>query len=306
MQSLTRKGNVDSCVDGYGQIIIDECQHLSAVSFESIMKRAKARYVLGLTATPYRRDGQHPIIFLQCGPIRHTAARPANAPNLLEVWPRHIEAEIGNSTDMGIQNVFRQLAGNPLRNAYLVQDICDLYAEGRKLIVLTGRTQHVEALRVALSGVIPNLYVLHGRIAKNQRESALKSLEALPGDAPRVLLATGKLLGEGFDHAPLDTLVLAMPVSWKGTFQQYAGRLHRRHAWKSDVRIYDYVDEGNPILERMWGRRQHSYRTMGYVIKDDFRQIRIGQEGVANHRDGGIGINKPPSLCVSITQPSEL
>jgi len=277
MQSLVRKGDVASCVDDYGQIIVDECHHLSAVSFESIMKRAKARYVLGLTATPYRRDGQHPIIFMQCGPIRHTAAQPPNAPDLLEVWPRHIESESRNSTNIGIQEVFKRLAGNPLRNARLVQDIVDLYVEGRKLIVLTGRTQHVEELRVALSGVVSNLYVLHGRVARKQRKSVLEGLEALPGNAPRVLLSTGKLLGEGFDHAPLDTLVLAMPISWKGTLQQYAGRLHREHALKSDVRIYDYVDRGNTALERMWSRRQRGYRAMGYVIKDDTRQqMRLG------------------------------
>jgi superfamily II DNA or RNA helicase len=277
MQSLIRKGEVASRVADYGQIIVDECHHLSAVSFESIMKRAKARYVLGLTATPFRRDGQHPIIFMQCGPVRHTAIQPPNAPDMLEVWPRRIESGITSSPDVGIQEVFKQLVGNAVRNSRLVQDVVDLYAEGRKLIVLTGRTQHVEELRTVLSGVIGNLYVLHGRLAKKERKSVLEGLEALPGNAPRVLLATGKLLGEGFDHAPLDTLVLAMPISWKGTLQQYAGRLHREHALKTDVRIYDYVDHGHLALERMWGRRQRGYRAMGYVIKDDFRkQMQLG------------------------------
>ena len=276
MQSLVKKGEVASRVTDYGQIIVDECHHLSAISFESIMKRAKARYVLGLTATPYRRDGQHPIIFMQCGPVRYTAVQPPNAPDVLEVWPRRIESGIAGSPDGGIQEVFKQLVGNPVRNSRLVQDIVDLYAEGRKLIVLTGRTQHVEELRTALLGAIGNLYVLHGRLAKKQRKAVLEDLEALPGDAPRVLLATGKLLGEGFDHAPLDTLVLAMPISWKGTLQQYAGRLHREHASKTDVRIYDYVDYGQLALERMWSRRQRGYRAMGYVIKDDLRkQMRL-------------------------------
>ena len=269
MQSLVRKGEVASRVADYGQIIVDECHHLSAFSFESIMKRAKARFVLGLTATPYRRDGQHPIIFMQCGPIRHVAAQPPNAPHMLEVWPRHIEPGIVRSAEAGIQEVFRQLAVNPSRNARLVQDIVGLYGEGRKLIVLTERTQHVEELRTALTGVIENLYVLHGRLAKKQRRGVLGGLEALPGNAPRVLLATGRLLGEGFDHAPLDTLILAMPISWKGTLQQYAGRLHREHATKSDVRIYDYIDDGHLPLERMWIKRQRGYRAMGYVIKND-------------------------------------
>lgn len=169
-----------------------------------------------------------------------------------------------------------------MRNARVAQDIVDLYAEGRKLLVLTGRTQQVEELRASLSVAIPNLYVLHGRLAKKQRKSTLADLEGLPDSAPRVVLATGKLLGEGFDHAPLDTLVLAMPISWKGTLQQYAGRLHRGHALKSDVRIYDYVDRGNAALERMWSRRQRGYRAMGYVIKDNtLQQIRLGK-GIPN------------------------
>jgi len=91
-------------------------------------------------------------------------------------------------------------------------------------------------------------------------------LRAKP-DAPRVLLATGKLVGEGFDHLPLNMLVLAMPVSWKGTLQQYAGRLHREHASKTDVKIIDFVDTGHPALLRMWDKRQRGYRAMGYRIE---------------------------------------
>ena len=105
-------------------------------------------------------------------------------------------------------------------------------------------------------------------MSKKQRATLIAELNALPPDAPRVLLATGKLVGEGFDHPPLDTLVLAMPVSWKGTLQQYAGRLHREHATKTDVRIIDFVDTGHPALLRMWDKRQRGYRAMGYRIAE--------------------------------------
>src|SRR3546814_9006615 len=88
-------------------------------------------------------------------------------------------------------------------------------------------------------------------MSKKQRSALVASLNALPPDAPRILLATGNLVGEGFDHPPLDTLVLAMPISWKGTLQQYAGRLHREHAGKTDIRIIDLVDTGHPTLLRM-------------------------------------------------------
>ena len=135
--------------------------------------------------------------------------------------------------------------------------------------MLTERTDHLDAILAALDGKLPPPFVLHGRISKKQRANVIRELEELALDAPRVLLATGKLVGEGFDHPPLDTLVLAMPVSWKGTLQQYAGRLHRESASKKDVRIIDFVDTGHPALLRMWDKRQRGYRAMGYRIAND-------------------------------------
>jgi superfamily II DNA or RNA helicase len=89
---------------------------------------------------------------------------------------------------------------------------------------------------------------------------------ALPPDAPRIVVATGHLVGEGFDHPPLNTLLLAMPVSWKGTLQQYAGRLHPQQAAKTSVRIIDWLDLGHPVPQRMWERRLRGYRAMGYAL----------------------------------------
>ena len=140
------------------------------------------------------------------------------------------------------------------------------FEQGRKVLVLTERTEHLEAIRQALIAQAPAPFVLHGRMSKKQRAALIAELDTLPPEAPRILLATGKLVGEGFDHPPLDTLVLAMPVSWKGTLQQYAGRLHREHASKADVRIIDFVDTGHSALLRMWEKRQRGYRAMGYQI----------------------------------------
>ena len=267
MQSLARQGEVDVHVENYGQVIVDECHHLSAFSFEAILKRAKARYVLDLTATPMRRDGQQPIIFMQCGPIRHTAAKPEGAPQTLEVTPRYLSAPIGVPPDAGIQEVFRTLAVDAARTARIVAEIVDAHRLGRKILVLTERTEHLAAIDAALGGHVQNLVTLQGRSSKKQRATALAALEALAPDAPRVLLSTGKLVGEGFDHPPLDTLVLAMPISWKGTLQQYAGRLHREHTDKTHVRIVDFVDAGHPSLVRMWAKRQVGYRAMGYRVE---------------------------------------
>ncbi|WP_395141864.1 DNA polymerase III subunit chi [Schlegelella aquatica] len=267
MQSLSRQGEVNPLVEDYGHVIVDECHHVGAVSFDAILNRTKAKYVLGLTATPIRRDGQHPIIFMQCGPIRHTAATPAGAPHDLEVVPRSRHARIDLPPDAGIQDVFRHLANDQARTEAIAAEVRDAFAQGRKVLVLTERTEHLDAIDAALGDLEPARFILHGRMSKKQRAALVADLDALPPDAPRVLLSTGKLVGEGFDHPPLDTLVLAMPVSWKGTLQQYAGRLHREHASKTDVRIIDFVDTGHPALLRMWDKRQRGYRAMGYRIE---------------------------------------
>lgn len=242
MQSLSRQGEVSELVKRYGQIVVDECHHLSAFSFEALLKAAPARYVLGLTATPVRRDRQQPIIFMQCGPIRHTAARPEGAPHALEVVTRLRPGTTGLSEGAGIQDVFRSLAGDATRTALIVDEVEAAFRAGRKVLVLTEHTDHLGALEASLAGRVQNLFVLHGRMSKMQRSLSMSELVALPPDEPRVLLATGKLVGEGFDHPPLDTLVLAMPISWQGTLQQYVGRLHRERVGKTDVRIIDFIE----------------------------------------------------------------
>ena len=286
MQSLSRQGEVNALVENYGQIVVDECHHVGAASFDAILKRSKAKYALGLTATPIRRDGQQPIIFMQCGAIRHTAARPASAPHDLEVVPRSRVARIDVSEAAGIQDVFRHLANDPARPEAIAAEAAAAFVQGRKVLVLTERTEHLDAIDQALAAQLPPPFVLHGRMSKKQRAVVITELETLPPDAPRILLATGKLVGEGFDHPPLDTLVLAMPVSWKGTLQQYAGRLHREHASKADVRIIDFVDTGHPALLRMWEKRQRGYRAMGYRVDGVARSD--GQSSVY-----GLGLLRP-------------
>ena len=256
MQSLHRQGETDLIVENYGHVIVDECHHLSAVSFEAILKRVRARYVLGLTATPVRRDGRQPILFMQCGPIRHMAAEPAGAPQTLEVMPRYLPVRTSFPDDIPIQEIFRQLAADETRTTAIADEIAYAFEQGGKVLALTERTDHLDALHAALADRVQPLFLLHGRQSKKQRTGVISALNALDADAPRVLLASGRLVGEGFDHPPLDTLVLAMPISWKGTLQQYAGRLHREQAGKQRVRIIDFIDAGHPSLLRMWERRQ--------------------------------------------------
>ena len=159
-----------------------------------------------------------------------------------------------------------RLAMFDLSSSWMTGRCCPLAARGHKVLALTERTDHLELLHEALGNEVENCFVLHGRLSKKQRAAVFAELEGLEDSAPRILLATGRLIGEGFDHPPLDTLVLAMPISWKGTLQQYAGRLHREHVGKGDVRIYDYAETDHPQLARMWDKRQRGYRAMGYEI----------------------------------------
>jgi superfamily II DNA or RNA helicase len=180
--------------------------------------------------------------------------------------PRSRFSRIDLPPESGIQDVFRHLANDQGRTQAIAAEVTAAFEQGRKVLVLTERTEHLDAIQSALDGQAPAPFVLHGRMSRKQRAALIAELNALPPDAPRILLATGKLVGEGFDHPPLDTLVLAMPISWKGTLQQYAGRLHRGHASKTDVRIIDFVDTGHPALLRMWDKRQRGYRAMGYRV----------------------------------------
>ena len=182
------------------------------------------------------------------------------------VLPRSRESRIDLPTTAGIQDVFRHLVHDLARTEAIAAEITWAFEQGRKVLMLTERTEHLDAIHLALAGRVPPPFVLHGRMSRKQRAALIAELDALAPQAPRILLATGKLVGEGFDHPALDTLVLAMPVSWKGTLQQYAGRLHREHANKTDVRIIDFVDAGHPALLRMWDKRQRGYRAMGYRV----------------------------------------
>lgn len=242
VQSISRHGEVEPLVRNYGQIIVDECHHIGAVSFSAILKETNARYLLGLTATPIRRDGLHPIIFMYCGAIRHTAARPKESLHNLEVLTRSRFTSGHLPSDARIQDIFREIALDHDRTVAIAEEAMKAFGQGRKVLVLTERTDHLDDIASVMNTLKLSPFVLHSRLSKKKRTMLISGLNALPPDSPRILLSTGRLIGEGFDHPPLDTLILAMPVSWKGTLQQYAGRLHREHTGKSDVRIIDFVD----------------------------------------------------------------
>jgi superfamily II DNA or RNA helicase len=270
LQSLNRKGAVRELVSEYGHVIVDECHHVPAFTFEQVLDRAKARYLLGLTATPIRKDGHHPIVMMQCGPIRYRVtarSQAASRPFDHVVIPRATGFRMpAGDAGVGIQSVYSALITDEERNELIFKDLVKAVEKGRSPLLLSERTGHVEAFAKRCEGVVRHVVVLRGGMSKTRRKALAEQIKAIPDEEERVLIATGRYIGEGFDDARLDTLFLATPVSWRGTLQQYAGRLHRRHDSKSVVQIYDYVDGRVPMLRRMHERRLAGYRSIGYRI----------------------------------------
>jgi superfamily II DNA or RNA helicase len=270
IQSLSRKYAVDDLVAGYGQVIVDECHHLSAFSFEQVLRQAKAKYVLGLTATPMRKDGHHPIILMQCGPIRYRVnARDQAASRPFEhvVIPRFTNFRLpAQAQKPEIHEIYASLTHAMARNDMIFKDLLEAIKRGRSPLVLTERTEHLKLLVSQLENSVKNIIVLQGGMGVKQRKEVMARLLNIPENEERVLIATGRYIGEGFDDARLDTLFLALPISWQGTVQQYVGRLHRLHDQKKEVVVYDYVDGCVPMLAAMFDKRQRGYESVGYSI----------------------------------------
>jgi len=270
LQSMIHRDQVDPIVDQYGQIIVDECHHISARSFELVTRTAKAKYIAGFSATVERKDGHHPIIFMQCGPIRHvvTLAKQQNNDQIRRgVLVRKtgfiLRGPLAEFKSLTIHDIYEELLIDSDRNGMIVADAISCLAAGHWPLILTERKRHVELLAERLMPAVPELIVLTGGM--NQRQWK-KTREDIRQNAPRLILATGRCLGEGFDDDRLDTLLLAMPISWKGTLTQYAGRLHRSRSGKREVMIYDYADLEVPMLKRMFQKRLSGYKRLGYTV----------------------------------------
>ena len=272
IQSLVRQNEVDDIVADYGHLVVDECHHIPAVSFEAVARRA---YVLGLSATVTRRDGHHPIVFMQCGAVRYRATAKAQArqrPYEDRAILRRTSFRLPTGMDRdrpSVQHVYAALATDQVRNKLILDDVQTALEAGRSPILLTERREHARHLAEKLVGVTSHVLVLRGGMGTRQRRTLMQRLDEIPETEARVLVATGRYIGEGFDDARLDTLFLTMPISWRGTLAQYVGRLHRLHPEKREVRVYDYVDEQVPMLRRMSEKRIPGYRNLGYSVQSD-------------------------------------
>jgi len=275
IQSLVKKGVVDDIVADYGMVIVDECHHLSAFSFEAVIRQCKSKYVLGLSATLTRKDGHHPIIFMQCGPVRYRVddrrqaqERPFDHRVIVRETAVVLPETLTAKEQIAIHEVYDLLTHDERRNAMIVADVLEALKCGRSPVVITERKEHLADLEEKFAGV-ENLFVLRGGMKRKTFEQAMRQLQQLPDSSPRLLLATGRFLGEGFDDPRLDTLFLTMPISWRGTLAQYAGRLHRLYERKTEVVICDYVDRKIGMTAKMFERRMKGYRAIGYRISDE-------------------------------------
>ena len=270
IQSMERKGVVDNRIADYGFVIVDECHHVSAVSFERVLMQAKAKYIMGLTATPYRRDGHQPIIHMQCGPIscRMKAKDMNQEISAFTVVPRITEFVCEWSEHTNIYDVWPKLVNDEKRNNLIAEDIRHAIDAGRFPIILTERREHLELLANMLKDNVECLAVLHGGVKTKRRKEILQELARSSQDKKKAILATGAYIGEGFDDPRLDTLFITMPISFKGKIVQYAGRLHRDYPGKKDVQIYDYVDKEVSVLWNMHQKRLKTYKNIGYFVKE--------------------------------------
>lgn len=277
--TLDLGNGVDDRVADYGFVIMDECHHAGAESFERVLGQAKAKYILGLTATPYRRDGHQPIVHMQCGPIIHRIKEQdslACAPNSKVVVRETSFFTEWNDGVSKIQELWPKLTTDDERNKQILKDVENALDAGRFPLVLTERREHLATLEAMLKDKTDHLAVLYGGLRQKRRREVFEELKKFPDNCRKAILATGSYIGEGFDEPRLDTLFMTMPASFKGKIVQYTGRLHRRHAAKHEVQVYDYLDSRVSVLVGMHKKRLKAYKMLGYTVVSGNDQLLPG------------------------------
>ena len=257
--------------------------HISASSFKRIIRKCPAHFRLGLTATVVRKDGQHPIVLMNLGEIRYSVPRDTAALFVQKAFPRFTAFSLPARQDMkeqkeiadpSIQDIFKNLYLNGERNTLIVRDIINAYREGRECLVLSERIEHLDILRDLLKEHVSSLFMLKGGLGKKQVKAIMETIHCTaaadahtPSHEHKIILATGKYLGEGFDLPSLNTLFLVFPFSWRGMLTQYTGRLNRAYLGKKEIQVYDYVDNQVPVLAAMYRKRLKGYKGLGFVVE---------------------------------------
>jgi superfamily II DNA or RNA helicase len=278
LPSLARRDDIASLTSEYGHVIVDECHHLAAAAYDHTVKRIGARFWLGLTATPERRDKLSELVNWQLGPIRHTLsqAKPGALEDIFgsDAGPRrmlHIHetdfryhAEEVTASEL-LAAAHRALVLDEARNAQIVADLIVALRHGRNCLVLTRRIAHLEILSSILAAHGHQAMVLQGGMSARDRKATVNDLvDAKPGDGVLVI-GTMPFIGEGFDAPALDTLFLAAPISFDGLLVQCAGRVVRAAPGKEVSEVHDYHDRATPILAGSLRRRMPGYVALGFT-----------------------------------------
>lgn len=273
LQTLTKMEDVSEIAQKYSQIIIDECHHIPATSFEAILKQLPARYVLGLTATPYRKDGLQKILFQQCGPIRHEI-KSIDRGTLTKIVTFY-ETDFRTPEELGQKPPYHllihHLVIDPKRNYLLATLALEAITKRKIPLLVSDRKDHLDLLAGHMAERMPDLKILRldGDLTAKKRKATLADIKlSLQNKIPLIIMSTGSLIGEGFDLPELDTLILATPLSFEGRMVQYAGRLHRVFEGKSSVQVIDFMDSFSAIFLKMYRNRLKAYRKMGYAVSN--------------------------------------
>lgn len=254
-------------LSSYGMLIVDECHHVASPNYQRVVSCSAAKYRYGLSATPARKDGKEKIINFLCGPklIRVEENLSAKCTYRVLEFDGLFYPFTENTTYAQLASM---LADNEERSRRVIEETVSLYHEGRKVLLLTERVAHQNKLEEMLADENVLFFNFQARLKAKEREEILSKISKLPANEPFILLANGKLIGEGFDLERLDTVIFSFPFSWKAVVTQYIGRVMRRSPSKNHILLIDTVDRGNPILERMFRKRQKVYEALGFKPQD--------------------------------------
>ena len=270
--SLCKKGEYHKLLNQYGLVIIDECHHSASETIANVLKVVKAKYVYGVTATPKRGDGLEKINYMLIGPIRYsyTAKEKAKEQGIQHlVYPRFTRTVPPRGVLTGKMHpneAYEIIHNNDIRDEQIVEDVKNCVSAGRTPVVLSRYKDHSEKMYERLKAYADHVFLMTGNNSKKEHKKILEQMHQVDKEESLILIATGSLVGEGFDFLRLDKLFMATPVSFRGVVEQYAGRLNRDYAGKENVIIYDYVDNHIPMFDNMYMKRLKAYKQIGYEL----------------------------------------
>lgn len=268
--SLCKNGNFHERFSEYGLVLVDECHHSASDTLRSVLMNVRAKYVYGVTATPLRGDGLEKINYMLLGNVRYryTSKQRAEEQGIRHlVIPRFTRTVCPHGLDkLQVNDAYKIVRGSEVRNRQIETDVRSCVASGRTPVILTKYKEHAGLLYEHLEKCADHTFLLTGDRTKRQQREIRAEMDTVRPEETMILIATGQLIGEGFDFPRLDTLIMGTPVAWKGIVEQYAGRLNRDYPGKKDVRIYDYVDAHIPVFDRMYVKRLKAYKRIGYML----------------------------------------